>query len=98
MDKKVISRFIDSELLNIKDALNFYKEVEFIKDNKHGFIDLIVEYENEYKIIDYKLSNIDDDNYIKQLKGYKEYLKNIVNKPISLYLYSLFKGESKKID
>ena len=97
-DKNIISRFINSQILDINNALNIYKEVEFIDENKHGFIDLVVEYENEYKIVDYKLSNINDDSYINQLRGYKEYLSKIVDKPISLFLYSLFKGDIKKID
>ena len=97
-DKFIINRFINSDILNIKNSLNIFKELEFIDSDKHGFIDLVVEYENEYRIIDYKLSNIEDDNYISQLKGYKNYLSKMVNKPINLYLYSLFKGEAKKID
>ena len=70
-DKFIINRFINSDILNIKNSLNIFKELEFIDSDKHGFIDLVVEYENEYRIIDYKLSNIEDDNYISQLKGYK---------------------------
>ena len=97
-DKYIISKFIASDILDINNAINIYKEIEFIQDDTHGFIDLIVEYEKDYKIIDYKLSNIEDEEYVKQLKGYKNYLSKIVNKPINLYLYSLFKGDIKKID
>lgn len=97
-DRYLISRFLNSDILNIKNAINIYKEYEFKYDNKHGFIDLIVEYENEYRIIDYKLSNIDDSAYIEQLKGYKSYLELLVKKPVKLYLYSLFRGIYKNID
>ena len=97
-NKYLISRFLKMDFLNINAAKKIYKEYEFIDNNKHGFIDLLIEYENEYKIIDYKLSNIDDNAYIDQLKGYKEYISKLVNKPINLYLYSLFKGTYKKID
>jgi len=97
-DKYIINRFINSDVLDIKNAINIYKEYEFIDDNKHGFIDLIVEYEKEYRIIDYKLSNIEDNLYISQLYGYREYLKKLTKKPINLYLYSLLKGEGKKVD
>ena len=55
--------------------INIYKEYEFImEDNneiKHGFIDLMLEYNDYINIIDYKLKNIVDDNYLKQLNGYK---------------------------
>ena len=39
----------------------------------------MVEYDNHINIIDYKLKNIDDENYIKQLQGYKEYIERIFN-------------------
>ena len=61
-------------------------------------MDLIIEYNDCFKIIDYKLSNIDDMAYVDQLRGYKNYLSKIVNKPIKLYLYSLLKGKYKIID
>ena len=37
-------------------------------------------YENYIDIIDYKLSNIDDEKYIDQLNGYKKYIEMISNK------------------
>lgn len=97
-NKYLVKRFLNMEFLNLKDAINIYKEYEFIYDNKHGIIDLLIEYNNEYKIIDYKLSNIEDEAYVEQLKGYRDYLSMVVNKPITLYLYSIFKGIYKKID
>ena len=97
-DAFIINRFLKMDFLNIDKAINIYNEYEFRYNDNHGIIDLIIEYENEYKIIDYKLSNIDDSSYINQLKGYREYLTKIVNKPIKVYLYSLFKGEYKIID
>ncbi len=66
-----------------------YKEHEFIYQNKHGIIDLLLEYPNKILIIDYKLKKIDDPNYLKQLEGYREYIKTISAKPIEVYLYSV---------
>ena len=43
---------------------------------KHGFIDLMLEYDDYINIIDYKLKNIDDLAYIKQLNGYKQYIES----------------------
>jgi len=91
---------------NLRDTFDFknaiiYKELEFIftKDNKeyHGIIDLMLEYDNEIKIIDYKLKNIDDENYIKQLSVYYDYIKSISDKKIKLYLYSLMDNKIKEI-
>ena len=96
-----IKKFLNNkELSNIKDA-KIYKEYEFIdnSDNfiKHGIIDLMLEYQEHIDIIDYKLKDIDDDNYLKQLNGYKEYISNLINKPVNIYLYSIMNDELKKI-
>jgi ATP-dependent exoDNAse (exonuclease V) beta subunit len=37
----------------------------------HGIIDLMLEYDDYIKIIDYKLMNIDEEAYNEQLLGYK---------------------------
>jgi ATP-dependent helicase/nuclease subunit A len=92
-----VEKFLSNPLLNnLKDA-NIFKEYEFIytTDNKeyHGIIDLMIEYEDKIDIIDYKLSNIKDENYLKQLNGYKDYISTISNKEINIYLYSVI-GET----
>lgn len=88
-----IDKFLHIPLLsNLKDA-NIYKEYEFIynDDNSeyHGIIDLMLEYDDHIDIIDYKLNNIKDENYLKQLNGYKKYIQTLSNKPINMYLYSI---------
>ena len=35
------------------------------------------------------ISNIEDNKYLEQLNGYKEYIKTISSKPIYTYLYSI---------
>ena len=49
----------------------------------------MLEYQDNIKIIDYKLKNINDDAYIKQLTGYKNYIEKLFNKKTSIYLYSI---------
>ena len=89
-NKKIIERFL--EKIDISHA-NIYKEYEFIYDEDnttyHGIIDLMLEYQDNIKIIDYKLKNINDDAYIKQLTGYKNYIEKLFNKKTSIYLYSI---------
>ena len=89
-NKKIIERFL--EKVDISHA-NIYKEYEFIYDEDnttyHGIIDLMLEYQDSIKIIDYKLKNINDDAYIKQLTGYKNYIEKLFNKKTSIYLYSI---------
>ena len=77
------------DTFDFKNA-TIYQELEFIFDKDdleyHGIIDLLLEYNNEIKIIDYKLKNIDDDAYIKQLEVYYNYIRSISAKEIKLYL------------
>lgn len=105
LDKKnttILENFLNNPLLsNLSDA-KIYKEYEFFftSDNKdyHGFIDLMLEYEDHIKIIDYKLKDIDNENYLRQLKGYREFLTTKTSKTIELYLFSLIDNKYKKID
>ena len=99
--KKPNYDIIDSKYVEyIKNFLNInidfkspkiYKEYEFIdtKDNSHGIIDLMLEYDNEIVIIDYKLKNVNDELYINQLNGYKKYIETKTNKYVKIYLYSI---------
>ena len=84
----------------VKDA-KVYKEYEFIyeKDGKtyHGIIDLLVEYDDHFEIIDYKLSDIDKEEYVKQLNEYYKYIKSISNKDVKMYLLSVTKCKLKEV-
>lgn len=81
---------------------NIYKEYEFINETideeSHGIIDLILEYEKEITIIDYKLKNIKDNEYLKQLNGYKKYIEEKTKKKVSIYLYSILDDNLEKLD
>lgn len=90
-----IKAFIDCGL-NFKDA-KAYHEYEFYTEDSHGIIDLILEYEDKLIIVDYKLSNIDDESYKNQLSVYKKYLTTLSNKKIETYLYSILKQELKAL-
>lgn len=87
-----IKSFLDSDLMKNLNC-KIYKEYEFkyTKDfvNYHGFIDLLMEYDDYINIIDYKLKHVDDLAYLKQLTGYKDYIENKTNKKVYLYLYSI---------
>lgn len=96
-----IKAFLGSDLMaNIQNGKP-YKEYEFIYEEenelKHGFIDLLVEYDDHFDIIDYKLKNIDDENYDKQLKGYKAYISSISDKKVYCYLYSIMDKNYREV-
>ena len=92
-----------NHLLNTFDfnSAKIYQELEFSYELDdvlyHGIIDLMLEYEDKIFIIDYKLKNIDDENYIKQLNVYYNYVKRISNKDVHMYLYSILDNVTKEI-
>jgi len=45
----------------------------------------MLEYDDSTKIIDYKLKNIANEAHLKQFNGYREYIKLISNKKVSIY-------------
>ena len=98
---KLVNFFKQPLLQNINNC-NIYKEYEFmeIDDNikRHGIIDLMIEHENYIDIIDYKFKNITDENYNKQLMGYKNYIMKKTNKQVNIYLYSIMNNEVKLLD
>ena len=81
-NKEIITNFLDK--VDIGTA-NVYKEYEFIYED------------NNIKIIDYKLKNINDNAYLKQLNGYKNYIENTFNKDTSIYLYSILDNTLEKV-
>lgn len=97
-EKNLISNFLNSKL--IKDLKNpiFFKEYEFIDDNIHGIIDCLIIDENNALIIDYKLKNINDENYKKQLKVYYDYVLKHFKIAPKCYLYSLVLGIYEEIN
>lgn len=100
--KNKISKFLKIPLLSEIKKAKIFKEYEFMyvenEEEYHGIIDLMLEYDNHIDIIDYKLNNVLDDSYIKQLNGYKNYIASMTNKTINLYLYSIIKEEITSLD
>lgn len=99
VEKNQIKLFLNQDILDDIMNANIYQEYEFIDsvNHRHGIIDLMLEYEDKIKIIDYKLQNIDNPNYIEQLNGYKDYISNKTGKPVKVYLYSILKGVYKEV-
>lgn len=100
IDNKYINN-IKNKIPNIVNA-TIYKEFKFyevINDKTYtGIIDLMLEYENEIYIIDYKLKNIDKKEYINQLEIYKNVIKNRTNKIVRTFLYSILEDNLKEVN
>ena len=94
-----IKSFLENDQINFD--CNIYKEYEFKYEldniSYHGFIDLIMEYDDYINIIDYKLKNVLDREYVKQLNGYKNYIEKKTNKKVNIYLYSILDKMLKKL-
>lgn len=96
--KTIILSLLSNELF--QNVLESYTEVEFQDDQQHikGSIDLILRKADGYHIIDYKLNNIDKDEYKKQLTMYYNYLSRVVDEPIMCHLYALEQHYTKQIE
>ena len=87
--KKKDYSYIKDEFIKNK-IISFSNLPLFLNNTKyHGVIDLMLEYPSHIDIIDYKLSDVTDINYISQLNGYKEYISSITKKTVNVYLYSI---------
>ena len=94
---KLIEQFFKVTFLKDIQPIEIYREYEFTDEGRHGMIDLLIETENTFLIVDYKLKNIDSKSYDDQLNGYRTYLKKITNKEIKCYLYSIIDGIYREI-
>lgn len=84
-----------------KEHAKIYREYEFIQEDEkhyaHGIIDLLIVLEKEAIIVDYKLKNIKDDAYRKQLFGYQKIVESLFSKPTKIYLYSILDGKTQEL-
>lgn len=91
--KDKISSFLNSSFMKDRLSMKMYKEYEFIYEEddtlSHGIIDLLIDEGDSYTIIDYKLKDIQDTAYQKQLNGYRKYIEGRTHKPVQCYLYSI---------
>lgn len=100
--EKLLRRFFESKFIKEKKIIKTYHEYAFCYEEENevikGIIDLIIETKDNLFIIDYKLNNIDDENYKKQLNVYYKYLKKVSFKTIETYLYSIVQNKFLKVE
>ncbi|MBQ9011205.1 MAG: hypothetical protein IJ093_00965, partial [Bacilli bacterium] len=99
-EKDLILSFLSLNI--IREGREFYKEYEFIYEEeakeRHGIIDLLILGADGYSIVDYKLNDITDEEYLKQLRGYQKYIKSITDKTVDIYLYSILGKKLVKLN
>ena len=93
-----IKQFMNSPLLENIQQAKIFKEYEFMDNGKHGFIDLLLEYEDKIVIIDYKTKTIDDVHYDEQLNGYRTYIESLSSKPVYCFLYSIIDETYREVE
>ncbi len=79
------------------NPIRYYQEYAFSTLEINGIIDLIIETNDELIVVDYKLKDINKEEYTKQVKLYVEYLKGISNKKIRGELYSILDSVNEVI-
>lgn len=82
----------------MQDLSTIYKEYQFYEDDRVGIIDLLIETDEKFIIVDYKTKNINKDSYKRQVKNYMDYIKKNTNKVVEGYLYSILDSEYIKVD
>lgn len=100
-EKEAVERIINSKIFKGVESALIYHEYEFEdeKNNTVGVIDLLVIYNDHIDIVDFKLKNLDDEQYVSQLEIYENYVRDNLNNylPINKYLLSVLTGEEKKL-
>jgi exodeoxyribonuclease V beta subunit len=82
-----------SEFQTILKQSEYSKEQELIYNNELKIIDLLVESENEYTIIDYKTTHSKQDSHLEQVQNYKDAIKDITSKDVKSYVVYLKKDK-----
>ncbi len=101
-ERRLIKRVLDLPIMRLAKESIIHTEYQFYDPNAHstGSIDLLFIHDEEYYIIDYKTSRINDPAYVEQLSVYADNISRIFNvekAKIHLYLVSIVKGEQKEI-
>ena len=97
--RRIANNVINSSLFKgvrndqVRHEFSYYDK----ENNVNGVIDCLIIKDNEIDIIDFKLKNIAEEDYDKQLKTYKAYISSISDKPIKMYLLAALTGEVREV-
>lgn len=95
--KELLFKLFDMPFMKDISNAKIYKEFEFYQNDKKGIMDLLLEFEDKFIIVDYKLKNIDKTYYTEQINGYASYLKEVSSKKVEGYLYSIINSTYKRV-
>ena len=102
-DRKIIQNVLNLPMFKDMKGSNIYREYGYYDDllGSCGYIDLMYEKGGNFVIIDYKSSNIDDEDYDSQLHVYQRNVMSLfkVGKDhIKLYLVSLRQNRYREVE
>ncbi len=99
--KKHLETFLRHPLLSTLRIKRAFKEypLHLADDSQEtsGYVDLLLETEEGYVIIDYKLENIDKEAYDEQVNRYADILEGMLGERPKGYLYSILEGRFREI-
>ncbi len=101
-ERRIIKRVLDLPIMRLAKESIVHSEYQFNDPIAHstGSIDLFFIHDDEYYIVDYKTSRINDPAYKDQLLVYRDNVSRIFRvekEKIHLYLISIVKGEQKEV-
>ena len=84
----------NGDFISLVSDATLYTEQSLIYNNELKIIDLLIEKDNKYYIIDYKTTNNENSEHKKQISFYKEAIKEIVSSD-EVYSYLLYLQKDK---
>lgn len=102
-DKELIDKVLKLDVFDDLNNADLYQEYPYYDEEYEtsGYIDLLIVKDGIYKIIDYKSSNLEKEEYQDQLRTYRRNIKRIFGvdeSKIEMYLLSIAKGELKELN
>ena len=97
--RRIANNVINSDLFKgvtneqVRHEFSYYDK----ENNVNGVIDCLIIKDKEIDIVDFKLKNIAEEEYDKQLKTYKAYISSISDKEIKMYLLAALTGEVREV-
>ena len=98
-DRKVIDKFLSNSLFDNASKAKVAHEYSFYdeKNDVSGVIDLLLIYDDHIDIVDFKLSHVDDEAYMRQVGMYKDYIEQIAEgRSVSTYIMGILSGNILK--
>jgi exodeoxyribonuclease V beta subunit len=94
IEKRIQKLIHNNDFMNLLKGGNYLKEQPLIYEDELKIIDLLIEKEGEYIVVDYKTTHEKQASHIMQVKNYMRYIKGITDCRVYGYLVYLQKNET----